>query len=187
MAGNRGRAVVRDWQEGSYRSYWKRCSAGRMTPRSSSLREIPSKAPGMRRLIECVLPPLKRGQKREEWHKRAQHIRSCLWHAAIGNRELPYEVVYRMVPELRDFALTGALESCFPIRRDGKQRGGKKERIKRQTTTGCFGSAWRCSRHTTFAKVSAPISLPVRKGTIIWQSNNALTQTILRPPIIAGA
>ena len=129
MAGNRGRAVVRDWQEGSYKKLLEAVLAWQEdTAILLPSGKLPSKVPGMRRLIECVLPPLKKGQKREEWHKRAQHIRSSLWRAAIGNRELPYEVVYRLVPELRDFALTGALESCFPIRRDGKQKGRKKEK-----------------------------------------------------------
>jgi CRISPR-associated protein Csd1 len=129
MAGNRGRAVVRDWQEGSYDRLLE-AVAGWLNDTAILLPSgvIPSKVPGIQRLVECTLPSLKRGQKRDDWLKRAQHLRASLWRAAISNRELPQEIVYRLVPVLRDFALTGALESCFPLRRNEKLKSGKKEK-----------------------------------------------------------
>jgi CRISPR-associated protein Csd1 len=128
MAGNRGRAVVRDWQEGSYERLVEAVTAwlddiAIILPSGN----LSQKQPGIQRLIECVLPPLKKGQKRDEWLKRAQQIRSTLWRAAIGNRQAPFEVVALLVPELRDFALTGDLESCFYIQKKEKQKGRKKD------------------------------------------------------------
>jgi CRISPR-associated protein Csd1 len=130
MAGNRGRAVVRDWQEGRYEKLLEAVAAwqsdtqiclpnGRLSPR----------APGIQRLIECVLPPPKHGQKREERLKRVQSIRAVLWHAAIGNCELPGSLISRLVPELRNFALTGALEECcFPSKKQNARKSSHEKK-----------------------------------------------------------
>jgi len=105
------RAIVRDWVEGDFSrllihvSQWLNDLATiNLTGRTEARR------PGLQLVVECLLSPRKKGQKRRDWLRPVGALRASLWRAAACGAPLPDGVPARLLRLLRAFWQSGQFE-----------------------------------------------------------------------------
>lgn len=109
LSANSGRVVARDWSEGQFgelaESIVDWFQALEVTNISGS---HSAHSPKIDRVITCLLPPIKPGQKYRDWIKPVGGERVQLWRAAISQDvPLPHKVLSRLVPLHQAFMLSG--------------------------------------------------------------------------------
>jgi CRISPR-associated protein Csd1 len=114
LSGTGGRAMVRSWEEGSYAHLAYNVERWLTDLQITTVfGALPSSSPRIQQVIECILPPKKSSQQREDWLKSATTIRAALWSAAIDGLPVPFSAATRVIEQLRSFVLTGGFDKLF--------------------------------------------------------------------------
>ena len=109
LSANSGRVVARDWVEGQFGELAESIVDWYQTLEITNISGNHSaKSPKIERVITCLLPSLKRGQKYTDWIKPIGGERLQLWRSAIS-KEYPFppKVLSRLVPLHQAFMLSG--------------------------------------------------------------------------------
>lgn len=124
LSANSGRVVVRGWEEGSFEGLL--ASVLRWFMDLSIVNLVGHErttAPGIRRVVEALLPLRKPGEKYDNWIKPAIAFGPHLWAAALHqDRPIPWSAVARAVLEQRDFTLNGSWEAAESNKTNAKER-----------------------------------------------------------------
>jgi CRISPR-associated protein Csd1 len=114
MSGGTGRVMLRDWLEGQFeelvaniRKWFADLAI------VSYFGQAPNRSPGIERVITSLLPPIKSGQKYEDWIKPIGWARLGLWHAAVKEAALSSPLICRLVILNRAFHASGILEAAL--------------------------------------------------------------------------
>lgn len=115
LAANSGRVVVRNWIEGRFGELAQSILSWFEDLEITNIHgNHRVNSPGIERVITCLLPSLKRGQKYKAWIKPIGDERSQLWRSATsGEVSIPYKVISKIVPLHRDFVLSGDFEETL--------------------------------------------------------------------------
>ena len=115
LSGTGGRVMVRSWEEGSYEQLADNVARWFTDLQINTIfGTLPAASPRIQAVIECILPPKKSSQQREDWLKPATTIRAALWSAAIDGLPVPFSAAARVVEQFRSFVLTGGFENSRP-------------------------------------------------------------------------
>lgn len=124
-----GRWMVRDWMEGPFEALVRNRMAwydDLEVPGLPWQRWFP---PGIERVVTCILPPRKPGQKYEKWIKPIGSERVALWHAAIRGDPIPHGVLSRLVMVNRDFVVSHEMEDALKDRKRNKKKLRETSRL----------------------------------------------------------
>jgi CRISPR-associated protein Csd1 len=115
LSANSGRVVTRDWIEGQFGELAESILAWFKDLEITSIHgERSANSPSIERVITCLLPPIKQGQKYSNWIKPIGGERSQLWHAAISRKmSLPHKVLSRLMPLHQAFILSGDFDEAL--------------------------------------------------------------------------
>lgn len=114
LSGTGGRVMVRSWEEGSYEQLADNVARWFTDLQINTIfGTLPAASPRIQAVIECILPPKKSSQQREDWLKPATTIRAALWSAAIDGLPVPFSAAARVVEQFRSFVLTGGFEKLL--------------------------------------------------------------------------
>jgi CRISPR-associated protein Csd1 len=118
LSANSGRVVTRDWMEGQFGELAESILAWFKDLEISGIHgERSANSPSIERVITCLLPTMKPGQKYSNWIKPIGGERSQLWHAAISREmSLPYKVLSRLMPLHQAFMLSGDFDEALDER-----------------------------------------------------------------------
>lgn len=122
LSANSGRVVTRNWIEGQFGELAKSIVAWFEHLEIVNVNGLHrAKSPEIEKVITCLLPPIKQGQKYKDWIKPIGDERVQLWRASISKNELlPSKVLSRLVPLHQAFMLSGdfadALDESSPNR-----------------------------------------------------------------------
>jgi len=130
LQGNKGRAVVQNWMEGSFVELAKNFDqwfSDLEIPRLSG--RGAARPPKIETLITCLLKERKPQQKKQDWIKPVSGFRDAIWRAAIGGRVVPFpENTVRLALErLRESMLTD--EWANAIDANGEKMGMRRSRL----------------------------------------------------------
>lgn len=123
-SGVSGRVMVRNWEEGSFEElaanidhWFEDLSITNYAGTKAA------SAPSIRNVITCVLPPLKTGQKQDDWIKPLTGISQALWNTAVHGRPIPLEAVAMVLNVHRSFCLTGEFDDILSSKPKSKNVG----------------------------------------------------------------
>lgn len=118
LSANSGRVVAREWIEGRFGELAESIVAWFEALEITNLSgDRSAKSPKIERIITCLLPPIKPGQKYADWIKPIGGERTRLWHAAVSRKvEIPYKVMSRLIPLHQAFMLSGDFEEALDER-----------------------------------------------------------------------
>jgi CRISPR-associated protein Csd1 len=114
LSGMSGRIMVRDWMEGQFEDLVASVSAWFDNLQIVSLNgDSLAKDPKLERVVTCLLPEMKQGQRYGDWIKQIGSERAYLWRAAL-NKDLPipFSALARVVMLNARFHQTGELEQA---------------------------------------------------------------------------
>ena len=119
LSGSGGRVMVRDWMEGQFEELAGNisCWFDDLEITSLSSRES-ARAPGIERVITCLLPQRKPGQDYKGWIKSVGAERVALWRAAVQGQPISHTVLLRLVLLDTKFRVCGALEEAGKSRNE---------------------------------------------------------------------
>lgn len=124
LSANSGRAMAREWIEGKFGELAESILAWYEALEITNIYGNRSaNSPKIERVITCMLPIMKPGQKYGDWIKPIGGERSQLWHAAISRKaSLPYKVLLRLIPLHQAFMLSGDFEEALDERSQNRAK-----------------------------------------------------------------
>lgn len=116
LTGAAGRVMTRDWMTGSLEQFAEGVKAWFTDLAITNLNGTRNaNPPGLSRVLDCVLPPMRSGQNRDDYLKPIRMLQSSLWRAAL-NPELPIPqaAITRLVESHKAFTMGGDFEAAIP-------------------------------------------------------------------------
>ncbi len=109
LSGSGGRVMVRDWMEGGFEELVSNVVAWFEDLELADLSGVVRGAPGMQRVIACLVLPKKSGQDEKDWLKPLGAERMALWRAAVKGDRIPTSALSRLVTLNTRFHVSDAL------------------------------------------------------------------------------
>jgi CRISPR-associated protein Csd1 len=116
LTGAAGRVMTRDWMTGSLEQLGEAIEtwfADLAITNVNGTRN--ANPPRLSRVLDCVLPPVRSGQNRDDYLKPIRMLQSPLWRAALNpNVLIPQAAITRLIESHKAFIMSGDFEAAIP-------------------------------------------------------------------------